>query len=404
MKRKEIKTKFEKEHRGRVKSTVNYYERLGIDRNATAEEVKRAFMRSTKGGLNETNPDTFMELKTIYELLMDEGSRRRYDEELLLGPERIRMLGKLEEEMSRNGDDWSWEELIRLEPYLLKSERVGAVLLEGAWITERYAKGIIFGNRLKEAGRMTPDLRRHWIYLLRGEKRFDEAITELKMLLFETDEKALEDILFYGRTLMQSSRETEANERFERWMLTHADRRIAIWKEWMGAIIFWGSKEQLEIPMRWPEARFDQYEEGQVKISLNHLFEDALHYKRYDSAYFLLDSCEKWFDPQIDAEQMTFIRNIGEILEELDVAYKASTIPAEFFYPAHELAETIKIGGDLEKGSYDDALRYLAGWLNEEPSRMRHVDRFKLFFPKCYTAMQQDYDHVFDSVSGGRRR
>lgn len=60
---------------------TDHYEALGVDKNATPEEIKKAHRRKArknhpdKGG----DPEKFMLVQRAYEILSNEEKRRRYD-------------------------------------------------------------------------------------------------------------------------------------------------------------------------------------------------------------------------------------------------------------------------------------------------------------------------------------
>ncbi len=64
----------------------NYYEALGIGRDADREEIRKAFRRKAKEHHPDTqstgNVESFRLAQEAYETLADDSSRRRYDREL----------------------------------------------------------------------------------------------------------------------------------------------------------------------------------------------------------------------------------------------------------------------------------------------------------------------------------
>lgn len=74
-------------------TTKDYYEVLGVDRNSSADEIKRAYRKLAREhhpDVNSHRPDeaeaTFKEIGTAYAVLSDEQKRARYDQ---FGPEGV---------------------------------------------------------------------------------------------------------------------------------------------------------------------------------------------------------------------------------------------------------------------------------------------------------------------------
>lgn len=75
---------------------LDYYEALELDRNATAEEIKRAYRKQAlkyHPDKNQNNPEAearFKQVNEAYQVLSDEKKRAVYDRYGKAGPSRIR--------------------------------------------------------------------------------------------------------------------------------------------------------------------------------------------------------------------------------------------------------------------------------------------------------------------------
>ena len=70
---------------------ADYYSVLGLDKNASSEDIKRSFKKLAKKWHPDKNPNNpeeatkkFKEVSEAYKVLVDEEKRRIYDREVLL--------------------------------------------------------------------------------------------------------------------------------------------------------------------------------------------------------------------------------------------------------------------------------------------------------------------------------
>lgn len=91
-----------------MQTTRNYYEILGVPRNATGEEIKKAFRKLARMYHPDVNPgdkvaeEKFKDINEAYDILSDEQKRTEYNR-LLLGTASKRRPTKLKNQPSRNG-------------------------------------------------------------------------------------------------------------------------------------------------------------------------------------------------------------------------------------------------------------------------------------------------------------
>lgn len=68
---------------------TNYYETLGVNKNASLEEIKKAYKTLAKKWHPDRNngleTDTFKKINEAYDILSDEKKRKEYDNEMLFG-------------------------------------------------------------------------------------------------------------------------------------------------------------------------------------------------------------------------------------------------------------------------------------------------------------------------------
>lgn len=57
----------------------NYYDILGVSKNAEATEIRKAYAGKIKKYSNEQYPDEFIKIREAYDVLSDTDSRRDYD-------------------------------------------------------------------------------------------------------------------------------------------------------------------------------------------------------------------------------------------------------------------------------------------------------------------------------------
>jgi len=385
-----------------VKS-LNHYEIFEISSDASIQEIKQAFKRMTMRYSNETHPEEFLNMKEIYEELTNVERRNKYDEGLRLGESILSELEYLERTLERDYSVLEWSQFTALEHHLLDSDRVANLLLEGALLLNQTDKGLDYADRLNRQKQLTHQNRIFWVYLLRKNREYDKAIKELKIAIYEEEEKNLETLTLYGELLMISNRRTDAMNRYEKWIMQHSDRRILIWQSWLEAVLFWGHREQLKTVMSWVENRFTEEEQQLAKNYMNQIFGKAIEFQRFDSAYVLFDECKQWVDHHLDQEGIQSLIELGGVMEELEMAAESNAVPWELLHPVYEYLEYIKETTDQNLENFHYSFTYLKDWLSEKAEHKGWIAKFCLLYPKSYAFLESDFDKAFDVFLRGTR-
>ena len=383
--------------------SLNHYEIFEISSDASIQEIKQAFKRMTMRYSNETHPEEFLNMKEIYEELTNVERRNKYDEGLRLGESILSQLEYLERTLERDYSGLEWSQFTALEHHLLDSDRVANLLLEGALLLNQTDKGLDYADRLNRHKQLTHQNRIFWVYLLRKNREYDKAIKELKIVIYEEEEKNLETLTLYGELLMISNRRSDAMNRYEKWIIQHSDRRILIWKSWLEAVLFWGQREQLKTVMSWVENRFTGEEQQHVKTYVNQSFEKAIEFQRFDSAYILLEECKQWIDHGLNQEGIQSLIEFGGVMEELEMAAESNTMPWELLQPVYEYLEYMKETTDQNLENVHCSFTYLKEWLSEKNEHKGWIAKFCLLFPKSYAFLESEFDKVFDVFLRGTR-
>lgn len=377
---------------------MNHYEMFGVRQSATAEEIKKAYRMKIRDYQNETDPEMFMFIRAIYEILIDPAKRKSYDEGLALGERRLNLLETLESTIEKGSRELNWQDVESLLPFAEDSERVAAVVLQASYFLDQTEEAIHLAKRLEQQSKLTIPLREYYAYHLRSIRKFDEAIRQFKLIVFEQNEQVLDTLLSYGRLLMQAHKYHESKVRFEKWMLVHQEKRMIVWKEWMDATIFFGRREDYELPLLWLKNRFNEEEGIRAREFLTGMCMRAEEYERHDSIQILLDECAEWIQLDgVDADYLDAVRELGGVREEMDIAYQAKNIPLEFFYPAYTYIKEIKGTAEPDESHLEDFIA-LEWWLNDEEINRAYVMKFKLLYPKTYQYLKQEYDLCFKQV------
>ncbi|WP_214736746.1 J domain-containing protein [Exiguobacterium sp. s162] len=377
---------------------MNHYEMFGVRQTATAEEIKKAYRVKIRDHQNETDPEMFMFIRAIYEILIDPVKRKNYDEGLALGESRLHLLETLESAIEKGSRELNWQDVERLLPIAEDSERVAAVVLQASYFLDRTEEAIDLAKRLEQQDKLTIPLREYYAYHLRSIRKFDEAIRQFKLIVFEQNEQVLDTLLSYGRLLMQARKYHESKVRFEKWMLVHQEKRMIVWKEWMDATIFFGRREDYELPLSWLKNRFNEEEGIRAREFLTGMCMRAEEYERHDSIQILLDECPDWIQLDgVDTGYLEAVRKLGGVREEMDIAYQAKNIPLEFFYPVYTYIKEIKGTAEPDESHLEDFVA-LEWWLNDEEINRAYVMKFKLLYPKTYLCLKREYDLCFEQV------
>lgn len=377
---------------------MNHYEMFGVRQSATTEEIKKAYRVKIRDHQNETDPEMFMFIRAIYEILIDPVKRKNYDEGLALGESRLHLLETLESAIEKGSRELNWQDVERLLPIAEDSERVAAVVLQASYFLDRTEEAIDLAKRLEQQDKLTIPLREYYAYHLRSIRKFDEAIRQFKLIVFEQNEQVLDTLLSYGRLLMQARKYHESKVRFEKWMLVHQEKRMIVWKEWMDATIFFGRREDYELPLSWLKNRFNEEEGIRAREFLTGMCVRAEEYERHDSIQILLDECPDWIQLDgVDTGYLEAVRKLGGVREEMDIAYQAKNIPLEFFYPVYTYIKEIKGTAEPDESHLEDFVA-LEWWLNDEEINRAYVMKFKLLYPKTYLCLKREYDLCFEQV------
>lgn len=377
---------------------MNHYEMFGVRQTATAEEIKKAYRVKIRDHQNETDPEMFMFIRAIYEILIDPVKRKNYDEGLALGESRLHLLETLESAIEKGSRELNWQDVERILPIAEDSERVAAVVLQASYFLDRTEEAIDLAKRLEQQDKLTILLREYYAYHLRSIRKFDEAIRQFKLIVFEQNEQVLDTLLSYGRLLMQARKYHESKVRFEKWMLVHQEKRMIVWKEWMDATIFFGRREDYELPLSWLKNRFNEEEGIRAREFLTGMCMRAEEYERHDSIQILLDECPDWIQLDgVDTGYLEAVRKLGGVREEMDIAYQAKNIPLEFFYPVYTYIKEIKGTAEPDESHLEDFVA-LEWWLNDEEINRAYVMKFKLLYPKTYLYLKREYDLCFEQV------